>query len=448
MNISTQTVFYIFFAQAAVLVLVLVINRVRRRRQRSQEEALLHEAEFEDALRKSPPGTPAASVALQATSGASESIVGAASDDAASATNAAGRETVAQSVAGSMGYSVEEATRPSVIRPDQFMAWAPPNVEVWQPSTDVNENVSWTSNELFRARVNDFDEPNDIPKLLPGQVPVTDSSDYMFGSATSAMAGVMPAADVDRTNKELARAGFHQPHAMQNLQAVRFIVLFVVLFFGGVALILSPPQFELWVVGGTLCTAALLWSVPRLYLQNKATERTSQLERAMPDMLDMLNMCVSQGLTIPSSLKRISRDLKPVYPALAQELTIVVHQAEVGNMQISLDNFADRVDVPEVDSFVSLLNQSERMGTNVSSALTEYSNTMRESLRQRTDEKANQAAFRLMFPTVLFMMPAVFGFLMGPAIVELQDFFDEGGMEAVRGDANLGDMSRGFQRAR
>jgi len=165
----------------------------------------------------------------------------------------------------------------------------------------------------------------------------------------------------------------------------------------------------------------------------------------MPDMLDMLNMCVSQGLTIPDSLKRISRDLKPVYPALATELMIVVHQSEVGNMQISLDNFADRVDVPEVDSFVSLLNQSERMGTNVSEALTEYSNTMRESLRQRTDEKANQAAFRLMFPTVLLMMPAVFGFLMGPAILELQDFFDQGGLESLRNGADITNISQGLR---
>jgi tight adherence protein C len=151
-------------------------------------------------------------------------------------------------------------------------------------------------------------------------------------------------------------------------------------------------------------------------------------------------MCVSQGLTIPSSLKRIAIDLKPVYPVLASELAIVAHQSEVGNMHVALDNFADRVDVPEVDSFVSLMNQSEKMGTNVSDALTEYSNTMRESLRQRTDEKANKASFKLMFPTVLFMMPAVFMFLMGPAILELQDFFDQGGMDTVRGATQLGDI--------
>jgi tight adherence protein C len=257
----------------------------------------------------------------------------------------------------------------------------------------------------------------------------------------------MPSPDIERTNKELTRAGYHQPHAMQNLQAVRFMMLFGVFFLGACAVILVPQQFEIFAMLGTIVMAGLVWAVPRIFLQNKATERTSQLERAMPDMLDMLNMCVSQGLTIPDSLKRISKDLQPVYPALATELLIVVYQAEVGNLQISLDNFADRVDVPEVDSFVSLLNQSERMGTNVSDALTEYSNTMRESLRQRTDEKANKAAFRLMFPTVLFMMPAVFGFLMGPVILELQEFFDEGGLDALSASGDLSTVSQGLRQS-
>jgi len=76
------------------------------------------------------------------------------------------------------------------------------------------------------------------------------------------------------------------------------------------------------------------------------------------------------------------------------------------------------------------------MGTSVSDALTEYSNTMRESLRQRTDEKANKASFNLMFPTVLFMMPAVFMFLLGPAILEVSDFLDEGGVENIQQGAD------------
>ncbi len=242
----------------------------------------------------------------------------------------------------------------------------------------------------------------------------------------------MPETDIERTHSELAQAGYHQPHAMENLQAMRFLLVFVSLIMLGGLLLVVPTQAEPYVLGSMLIIPAALWALPRILIQNRAAERRSQLERAVPDMLDMLNMCVSQGLTIPDSLKRIARDLKPVYPVLAGELAIVVQQAEGGNLRIALENFARRVDVPEVDSFTNLMTQSDRMGTSASSALTEYSSTMREILRQRTDEKANSAAFKLMFPTVLFMMPAVFMFLMGPAILELQEFFDDGGLQQIR----------------
>lgn len=435
--ISTQTLFLVFFTLAAALVLTLLIIRVRRWRQRQSDEAQIREAEYEDAIRKSQ---------VQGQSEAVEPDV--ATPNAVAASQTSETQAPAPQIAEpALSESVENAqpVGPGVIQADQFMAWSPPDTEVWQPPANNAYQVSWSEQKLFGSQADDFEEANSLPMLRPDQVPSNDGSDYVFGPATSTLSSVMPSPDIERTNKELTRAGYHQPHAMQNLQAVRFMMLFGVFFLGGCAVLLVPQQFELFALIGTIGLAGLVWAVPRIFLQNKATERTSQLERAMPDMLDMLNMCVSQGLTIPDSLKRISKDLQPVYPALATELLIVVHQAEVGNLQISLDNFADRVDVPEVDSFVSLLNQSERMGTNVSDALTEYSNTMRESLRQRTDEKANKAAFRLMFPTVLFMMPAVFGFLMGPAILELQEFFDDGGLDALSASGDLSSVTQGLR---
>jgi tight adherence protein C len=87
--------------------------------------------------------------------------------------------------------------------------------------------------------------------------------------------------------------------------------------------------------------------------------------------------------------------------------------------------------VPDVHSFTTLLIQTERMGTSVSQALTDYSDNMRESLRQRADEKANTATFKLLFPTVSCLMPAVFLFLLGPAIIQLSDFFTGGGSDVV-----------------
>ncbi len=442
MNISTQTLFLVFFTLAASLVLTLLINRVRRWRQRQRDEEQIRAAEYEDAMRSSQADNRSKSAEISADAPTAPPVVAA---PELAASEPAVSESAALELAGAATSA--SAAQPGVIKANQFMAWSPPDAEVWQPPANQAYQVSWTTQKLFGNATDDFEEANSLPMLRPDQVPTNDGTDYVFGPATSTLSAVMPSPDTERTTKELTRAGYHQPHALQNLQAVRFMLLFGVFFLGGCAVVLVPQSLELLAILGTLAMAGLVWAVPRIFLQNKATDRTSQLERAMPDMLDMLNMCVSQGLTIPDSLKRISKDLQPVYPALATELMIVVHQADVGNLQIALDNFADRVDVPEVDSFVSLLNQSERMGTSFSEALTEYSNTMRESLRQRTDEKANKAAFRLMFPTVLFMMPAVFGFLMGPAILELQEFFDDGGLDALSASGDLTTVSQGLRQA-
>ena len=314
-------------------------------------------------------------------------------------------------------------------------SWVPPQPQGWQPESNFGHEVSWTNDSLFHQKETTFEEPEYIPKVLPSDIP-TNTEDYVLGSATPALASLMPMTDRQRVVDELAQGGYYQPHAIENLLAIRITGIMVSLIFFGALFLVAPPAAEIPIAIAALVFPGLCWAVPRVVIQNRATQRKSEIERAMPDMLDMLNMCVSQGLTIRASLTRIAGDLKPVYPVLAGELAIVSRQADAGNLQVALTNFGDRVDVPEVDSFVSLMNQAEQMGTSVSDALTEYSNTMRESLRQRTDEKANKASFKLMFPTVLCMMPAVFMFLMGPAILELQDFFDSGGADNVQSGAD------------
>jgi tight adherence protein C len=307
-------------------------------------------------------------------------------------------------------------------------SWTPPQPVGWAPEAT---GVSWADQSLFHTRETSFEEPTHIPKVLPSDIP-SNTDDYVLGASTPALASLMPLTDRTRVENELSQAGYYQPHALQNLSAIRFFGILLSLMFFGILFMFVPPFLEIPVAITALVVPMLFWAVPRVLIQNRATDRKSEIERAMPDMLDMLNMCVSQGLTIRASMHRISGDLRPVYPVLASELAIVSRQTEIGNLRVALNNFADRVNVAEVDSFVSLMNQSEQMGTSISDALTEYSNTMRESLRQRTDEKANKASFNLMFPTVLFMMPAVFMFLMGPAVLELQDFFDEGGVDNLQ----------------
>lgn len=265
-----------------------------------------------------------------------------------------------------------------------------------------------------------------------------DSKGMAFGSMTPILASLLPESEEKKNEvrRELVNAGYYEPHAWHNMAATRYLGIIVPIISCLVLLVVMPGRMELPLMAAIVFLPIIGWSVPRLIVRSQASNRLSEMEHGLPDMLDMLNMCVSQGLPLLPSLNRVSRELKDVYPALSKELSIVVEQADLGTTEQALKNFANRVDLPEVHSFTSLLIQTEQMGTNVADALIDYSDNIRASLQQRADERANSAAFKLLFPTVLCLMPAVYLFLLGPAIIELSDFFYGGGYDAVEAGAS------------
>lgn len=303
------------------------------------------------------------------------------------------------------------------------------NVPVPASAARSQSKVSWTNRTLFGrmwAGNGHVQEP-------AVRVPSQRRDDLVFGSLTPTLAALLPDSEARRheTEAELKRAGYYQPHALENLAAIRYLGVILPLLLFGSLLLLVPRPLEAVMVGCLVVFMLAGWALPRLYVKSRAAERTHAIETALPDMLDMLHMCVSQGLTIQAALKRVSRDMHRTSPALATELAILSEQAEIGTLLQSLENLGRRVDIPEVQAFVALLSQTESLGTSISAALMDYSDTMRESLRQRADQKANQASFKLLFPTVLCLMPAVYIFLLGPAIVELTDFFGGSGQQLL-----------------
>lgn len=301
---------------------------------------------------------------------------------------------------------------------------------VFSGSADIprkyTSNTYWPIEPKTLEKRNLFEESGE-------EYPWADGSDYTFGSATTVFSDLLPGTEDGRRKltKTLRNAGYYTPHAWENLSAIRYLGIILPIILFGVLLVLVPESLESYAIAGLVIVPILGWALPTLYVRSRAAERLREIENAMPDMLDLLNMCVSQGMTVPASLRRVGHDIGPVYPALAKELTIVAEQARVGHLTEALDNFSDRVDTPEVHSFSSLMIQTEQMGTSVSEALNDYSDSMRESQKQRADEKANSATFKLLFPTVLCLMPAVFLFLMGPALIELNAFFAKGGLQSL-----------------
>lgn len=324
--------------------------------------------------------------------------------------------------------SFEDTTRPTTAA-----ATTPPEIAA-DAAPSVGSTAAASVPAPLFGPVGSPRETGPADPLRADDLPFADTSDYAFGRLTPLLAAMLPESPDKkrRMQRTLANAGYYTPHAWHNLAAVRYLGIVIPILVFGALLVIVPPRLEALVLGALVVFPILGYSLPALMVQNQATARLREIEQAMPDMLDMLNMCVSQGMTLPQSLERVGQELRGVYPDLAKELSIVSDQGRIAGLPAALASFANRVDTPEVQTFTSLLIQTERMGTSVSRALADYSENIRESLRQRADRKANSAAFKLLFPTVLCLMPAVFLFLLGPAIVQLHDFYLSGGTDTIR----------------
>lgn len=115
-------------------------------------------------------------------------------------------------------------------------------------SSTLATPATWKNRQLFSStNTNGQNEGTTLPRVEAGDVPVMGSDDYVFGSATPALAEMMPESDERRskTKTELQAAGYYQPHALQNFSAIRYLSILGTLVFFGAALILAPERFEI-----------------------------------------------------------------------------------------------------------------------------------------------------------------------------------------------------------
>lgn len=282
---------------------------------------------------------------------------------------------------------------------------------------------TWILLGEFRTDHND-DHSVQLPGSANAAQPV--EQDLVFGLLTRPLSQLLPESRQRRLlqTMQLEAAGFHSRSAWCNFNAVRVVLAFftVIAVLGG--MILAPPQWNLQLFALLILGPVTVWALPGLWLASNAGQRTAEVERGLPDFLDILNMGVSQGLPLPSILFRITPEFQEAHPALSQELSIIRQQSHFCTMDLGLERFAQRFDSEPIRSFSSLLIQSQTTGTSLSKALQEYSDNIRTALRQRIDAKANEASFRLLFPTTLCLLPAVFLFLLGPAIVGIAAFLN------------------------
>jgi tight adherence protein C len=160
--------------------------------------------------------------------------------------------------------------------------------------------------------------------------------------------------------------------------------------------------------------------IPDMVISRLVKNRKESLQRGLPDALDLAVVSVEAGLGLDQSLVRIGQELKPVYPALSDELNLYSLEVNAGKKRAdALRNLGKRTDVDDIKSFVTVLIQTDRFGTSISQSLRVFADTMRTKRRQRAEEHAAKMNIKMIPPLVFFIFPAIFVVVLGPGIIEI-----------------------------
>lgn len=226
--------------------------------------------------------------------------------------------------------------------------------------------------------------------------------------------------DMGITQRNLAAVGYRSPSAA----AVYFIAEFMLpILFGGITLFVMGMQSKMaW---GVAAVAAIVgFFVPGLWLESRIAAWRHQIRIGLPDVLDLLIVCLEAGSSLDQAIMKASEDLDLVYPALADELRLLHTEIRAGKPRIdAFHSFAARTKVDEVRSLVGMLVQTDRFGTSVSQALRTFATAQRIKRRQDAEEHAAKIAVKLVFPLVFCMFPALYMVILGSAIIEIYRSF-------------------------
>ena len=221
----------------------------------------------------------------------------------------------------------------------------------------------------------------------------------------------------------LHAAGYPWERALKIFWGVR---IFLALLLGGLTLLLcvmslTPlPQMLLM----TALLTALGFTLPKIHLQRKAAARTLEIQEALPDTLDLLVVCVEAGLGLDAAFIRVAKEQSDQGLLIGDELQLMTHEIQAGvARKEAMSRLADRIGVEEMKGLLTFLMQTEELGGSVARSLRVYADTMRDKRTQKAEEVARKAVVKLMFPVVMFILPALFLVIFAPVTINLIKMF-------------------------
>ena len=257
------------------------------------------------------------------------------------------------------------------------------------------------------------------PRLRAGEGTTSQWSKLLSGLEKR----VGPTKENERTaaRLRLIRAGYVGPNTVRNYYLIR-LVLSIVL---PVSFLLLAPTFTRNMsIENVIFISILLLAVglyfPSMWVANRTRARQLAVQESFPDALDMLMVCVEAGLGLDSAFTRVGAEMASAHPIISEQFGLVSVELRAGkSREDAMRNFAERVGLTEVTSFVVLLIQSEQLGTSVAQTLRVQAEEMRAKRMLRAEEKAYMLPVKLSIPLVLCLLPSMVAVAILPGIIRI-----------------------------
>lgn len=234
-------------------------------------------------------------------------------------------------------------------------------------------------------------------------------------------------ADRSRLARVLSDAGFRGgKYRVATLVAIKLGLGAGVLLAAWFAVTIYGLFANVAVVRFVALLGALLvgWRIPDFILGRIASRRKLNIERSLPDALDLLVISAEAGLSLEQGIDFVAREMAAVMPELGEEFSFTSAELKVlGDRRQALQNLAERINLQSVRSIVSTLSQTMRYGTPLADSLRLLASEMRTTRMLKMEERAARMPVLLTMPLVLFILPSLMMVVGGPALLKVADAF-------------------------
>ena len=247
-----------------------------------------------------------------------------------------------------------------------------------------------------------------------------EKSGFNVGGIVQRLDQVVPRSkeETSVTVRRLVQAGYRDETAVRIFYGSKFVtplLLCLVVFLTGLGKI--NAFFFVMALG-------LGFLAPDFWLGQMIKRRMTRLRKGLPDVMDLMIICIEAGLSLDQATARTAKELHIALPDLCDELGVVVLEQRAGRARSEAwKNLAERTGEETIASMVAMLVQAEQFGTSIARSMRVHSDTLRTKRIQEVEEKAAKLSIKLLFPLVLFIFPSLFVVVLGPAMITMSESF-------------------------